>query len=123
MVIGQTQKEISNIFTDRANELKAPITFADQHWRVLKLAHNKIRIKHDSRFYCRNFRFPLEGSFQQYNLCTVMEGIRILKENSMFQISESSIEKGLANVIKKTQDFQPLAYDRLKPIDNLRLWP
>ena len=102
VVIGQTQKEISNIFTDRANELKAPVTCADQHWRVLKLAHNKIRIKHDSGFTVENFRFPLEGSFQQYNLCTVMEGIRILKENSMFQMSESSIEKGLANVIKNT---------------------
>lgn len=83
VIIGETQKELKQIFMDLASEHNAEIIFADQ--------------KKGSSFYDSD----LKGSYQINNIKTAVTAIKVLK-NKGFKVSESQIKKGLLYVIKNT---------------------
>jgi dihydrofolate synthase/folylpolyglutamate synthase len=101
VVIGETQKEIADIFQGKASKMNAHLTFADQTWEIfddkqtgnLKLSrHGKDSLEID---------FPLKGSYQKKNLLTVLETVKILNE-SEFNISGQAIRAGFKNIFKNT---------------------
>jgi len=78
VIIGETQKDISDVFINKANELNSTIIFADQQKK-----HNYIS--------------DLKGSFQKKNIQTAICAIKELQKSNWF-ISEESIISGLLKV-------------------------
>lgn len=80
VVIGERQKEIENVFINKAEEMGTEIDFASDE--------DKITYKTD-----------LLGDYQQKNIKTTVIG---LKKLTSFDISEESFIKGFLNVVKNT---------------------
>ena len=82
VVIGQTQQEISPIFTDIAKSKKSEIIFADH-------------------FIYDTYNCDLKGDYQKKNIKTVLKSTEILK-NLDYKINDSHIKTGLNNVSNNT---------------------
>jgi dihydrofolate synthase/folylpolyglutamate synthase len=78
VIIGETQKDISDVFINKANELNSTIIFADQQKK-----HNYIS--------------DLKGSFQKKNIQTAICAIKELQKSN-WSIIEESIISGLLKV-------------------------
>jgi dihydrofolate synthase/folylpolyglutamate synthase len=105
LIVGETQNEISSLFEETAAKKNAPITFADQHWKIDLDASDKsqtptIKIYHQDNLYL-SCKFPLAGSYQSKNLITALETIRIL-QNQGLTILMQHIQSGIENVVKNT---------------------
>lgn len=82
VVIGETQKEIEQVFISKAKDLDANIYFADQI----------IHLVLDS---------DLKGSYQRKNIKTVLASIIQLQQKG-YHVTEQNIKAGLLNVVKNT---------------------
>ena len=114
VVIGETQPETKPVFECVAAERHAPITFADQHWRV-RPSHNnrdesRLLFDVERRHPAGNTSEPpqpqwrcglvsqLAGSYQLKNLATVFEAVRQLP----LPLNDNIVEKGIARVVDNT---------------------
>ena len=82
VVIGQTQQEISPIFTEIAKSKNSKIIFADH-------------------FIYDTYNCDLKGDYQKKNIKTVLKSTEILKHLD-YKINDSHIKTGLNNVSKNT---------------------
>ena len=82
VVIGQTQQEISPIFTDLAKSKNSEIIFADN-------------------FIYDIYNCDLKGDYQKKNIKTVLKSTEILKHLD-YKINDSHIKTGLNNVSNNT---------------------
>ena len=82
VVIGQTQQEISPIFTEIAKSKKSEIIFADH-------------------FIYDTYNCDLKGDYQKKNIKTVLKSTKILKDLD-YKINDSHIKTGLNNVSNNT---------------------
>ena len=82
VVIGQTQQEISPIFTDIAKSKNSEIIFADH-------------------FIYDTYNCDLNGDYQKKNIKTVLKSTEILKHLD-YKINDSHIKTGLNNVSNNT---------------------
>lgn len=83
VVIGETQKETKGVFNEIANANNAEIYFADQE-------HNL------------NYQSDLLGSYQVKNIKSVVKAIQVLRDHSVFNVKDDSIERGLLKVVQNT---------------------
>lgn len=83
VVIGETQSETRNVFSDIAKLNNADIYFADQ------LVQN-------------SYESDLKGSYQQHNIKTVVQTIIVLNSQKRFTISNNQLHNGLKKVIENT---------------------
>lgn len=82
VIIGQTQQEISPIFTEIAKSKKSEIIFADH-------------------FIYDTYNCDLKGDYQKKNIKTVLKSTKILKDLD-YKINDSHIKTGLKNVSNNT---------------------
>ena len=82
VIIGQTQQEISPIFTEIAKSKKSEIIFADH-------------------FIYDTYNCDLKGDYQKKNIKTVLKSTEILKYLD-YKINDSHIKTGLNNVSNNT---------------------
>ena len=82
VIIGQTQQEISPIFTEIAKSKKSEIIFADH-------------------FIYDTYNCDLKGDYQKKNIKTVLKSTEILKDLD-YKINDSHIKTGLNNVSNNT---------------------
>jgi len=82
VIIGQTQQEISPIFTEIAKSKKSEIIFADH-------------------FIYDTYNCDLKGDYQKKNIITVLKSTEILKHLD-YKINDSHIKTGLSNVSNNT---------------------
>lgn len=82
VIIGETQAEIKHVFIEKANQLNAPIQFADEG-------------------SIQEYESDLKGIYQQQNKKTVVATINVLQQLG-WKIAENHIKKGLLNVVKTT---------------------
>ena len=106
VVIGETQDSIKQVFENVAKSKNAPITFADKHFRVKSgilggHGFRNLEISLNGEPFLTIQKFPLNGTFQLKNVVTVVQTIRILKENGI-EISDENLVKGIENVLKNT---------------------
>ena len=80
IIIGKKQKVINQIFRDIAKEKNAEIIYASEK---------------------KSYKTDLEGIYQKENSNTCLTAIHSL-QNMRWKVPESSIKKGLANIIKNT---------------------
>lgn len=83
VVIGESREETKFVFNHKAEEMNAPICYADSE---------------DNQLY----QTDLKGNYQQKNLKTSVATIQILKEKG-WKISEENIKSGLLSVVKNTE--------------------
>jgi dihydrofolate synthase/folylpolyglutamate synthase len=107
VVISETQDETKPVFLKKADELKAPITFADQEWEVryqsegdekliIELIYKKEPSPHSERY-----GLDLAGPYQKKNLLATLTAVRKLREQK-WEIKEENVQSALAAVKKLT---------------------
>ena len=112
VVIGSFQAETWTIFKQKATELNAAISLADQTWFVKehKLKNNHLHISlecplkhpvHNKSETYIELDLDLTGNYQLKNVCTVLSAIKQIQSNG-FLISKHAIQSGLQNVKKLT---------------------
>ncbi len=79
VVIGERQKEVESVFTDKAKEVKTQLFFASD--------------------FSQNYQTDLLGDYQLKNVKTATLAIHKLTH---FNVKENHIEKGFLNVVKNT---------------------
>ena len=87
VVIGETQPETKPVFEAVAAAHHAPITFADEHYRVDRI---------------EDYTTELTGEYQKKNIATVLQAVDILRDTFNFQLSSFHLQRGLAHVVTNT---------------------
>ena len=82
VVIGETSAESKAVFIQKANEVKAPIVFAEDEERI-------------------NLESDLKGDYQESNKQTVAVAICQLKDQG-WNLSNENLQNGLAHVVNNT---------------------
>ncbi|KAB2868039.1 MAG: bifunctional folylpolyglutamate synthase/dihydrofolate synthase, partial [Bacteroidales bacterium] len=103
VVVSQLQPEVSQVFTDKAQETKSELIFAEQQYKVEKIdysdTYQSISINHKS--VVTSWDLDLMGSYQKYNLTGVLASIDILNKIGL-SISKDKLAAGLKSVQKST---------------------
>ncbi len=105
VVIGETQVEITSVFSGMAKEKQAPITYADT---VFKLKDSRQLGLHQEIVFetissAKNYivKCDLLGKYQQKNMRTVLVACQILRDLG-FSITDNQVADGLQNIVVKT---------------------
>jgi dihydrofolate synthase/folylpolyglutamate synthase len=106
VIVGETHPQTSVIFNGVANELSAPVVFADQHYHSgLGLYSTDARqiftIRKGGKVLVENLKLDLLGHYQSKNICTVLAAVDQLREQG-WKISEQALRNGLENVVEQT---------------------
>lgn len=106
VVIGETHPQTSIIFNGIANEMAAPLVYADQHFGTTtglsSIDRRQIfNIRKDGAVVYENLRLDLLGRYQAKNICTVLATIYLLREQG-WQIPDSALRNGLDKVTENT---------------------
>jgi dihydrofolate synthase / folylpolyglutamate synthase len=103
VVIGEYTAITKPIFESVAKEKNAPISFAEQHYKVIKntTEFNKQELAIESNNNTFDITTDLQGSYQLKNICTVLQATTIFKQIGI-EASWNQICNGLANVKKLT---------------------
>ena len=99
VIIGESNELINDIFIQKAKETNSKIYFADKENKIdyIETIENKQHFSYKTSRYL----LDLAGRYQEKNLTTTLEAIKHLK-NLNIDISETSIQKGLENIIANT---------------------
>lgn len=108
VVIGETQSETEAVFLHQAQEMKAPLVFADQQYdishfrlRTHPSPHLVMDVSRGSEEHLNNLKLPLGGLYQLKNTLTVMAAIEQLQKLG-YRIEPTHIAEGFKNVLINT---------------------
>ncbi|MES2591628.1 MAG: folylpolyglutamate synthase/dihydrofolate synthase family protein [Bacteroidota bacterium] len=113
VIIGQTQSETTNIFTNKAQENNATLIFADQRYKAinveLKLNGGQLMLEMDILKTINDFdtitysglQSELTGFYQQKNIPAVIYAAELINTKG-FKITEANIRDGIKNVVTQT---------------------
>lgn len=93
VVIGEGEGKVKEVFLSKANEVKAPIFFADN----LSLQHIPDKGWSLPINSGRNAIVPLGGEYQKQNINTVAKAVSVIREGGI-KISDKAVILGLENV-------------------------
>lgn len=104
IIIGETQTETAHVFAQKANQVEAEITFADQNiscHRTNNTVVFEVCIRQDGKLLYENLRSGLIGNYQLKNIPTVIASIQKIRQ--LFnQVTDISISNGIKNVVENT---------------------
>ena len=101
VVIGETQDETTAVFSEKAQQQNAPITFADRRYSARFNVDNQLDIEENGVPFLSNINLPLQGKYQEKNVATVMEIIAVLQKKG-YKIETQHIIAGLEKVLLNT---------------------
>ncbi len=106
VIIGETHPQTSMIFNGIANELSAPLIFADKHYNSgfglnSPDARQVFNIRKGGKVVYENLRLDLLGNYQAKNICTALAAVEQLRELG-WKIPEIALRKGLEKVVENT---------------------
>lgn len=108
VVIGEMQADSRFIFSKFAIQQKAEIFFADQKYKVKQAVVKGtvepvqlLDIQLNGKPYLEKLELPLLGLYQHKNVCTILQAIEILQQQS-FIVTEKDIRNGISKVIAQT---------------------
>jgi folylpolyglutamate synthase/dihydrofolate synthase len=105
VVIGQTQKETTAVFFNKAKECNSPIYFADQEYKTENPRYENSNLVIDIRNLKTNeieykgLSSSLCGEYQLKNIITVLKATDVLNSIDI-TLTKQEIERGFANVQK-----------------------
>lgn len=102
VVIGNAEGSIREVFSDKANDTGAPIIFAQNDILISDVTFDNVSgsISGKSQL-CGSFTSPLGGEYQIENINTVLNAVKMLR-NQGVDLSEESIALGIENVVSST---------------------
>ena len=109
VVIGETQKEVIDIFVRKANETQSKIFFADDWYKFKNVNQKNIKSKlvlsadvyRKTMPVFKKLECELSGTYQQKNIATVLMTIDILNREGD-RITNDHIKKGISKVTTLT---------------------
>lgn len=109
VIIGETQPEVQQVFTEKAAALEAPIHFADQQWLVQEsnttpgkpAAGLRLGIVQKNQQEMKHITLDLVGQYQEKNVMSVLSAVKVLQQ-LQWNIPEQAVHEGLAHVRKLT---------------------
>lgn len=100
VVISERQPDIEEVFTAKAEEMKAPLLFAQDEFLCQKGSAG-IDVKGRSVSTALTIPLPLKGNYQVKNLAGVLQVIEVLKKKG-YVISAEAIVLGLEKTVEQT---------------------
>ena len=107
-VISQTQPEVAAVFEETSRALSAPLTFADQYYKVTQIApqspesgSQQVRVVRDGDVVFEAMELGLLGDYQRLNLPGVLAVLDELRRQG-FELSETAVRRGLGEVSELT---------------------
>jgi len=103
VVISETQPEIIHVFRKKANEMNAPLIFADENYEINAVGNSSegqiilVKSPHESK----TITCDLQGTYQTINIGGVLSVLDILNKKG-FQITDKQVSSGLGNVVLNT---------------------
>lgn len=106
VVVGQTQPETEPVFAEKADRLSAPLTMADQHYRIRQILDRttpllRFDVVRDGKTIQQDLLCPLAGSYQLKNLATLFAALDRLQQLD-YAFSDIDIRIGIRNVVQDT---------------------
>jgi len=109
VVIGEMQEETTDVFLNKAHEMNASLSFADQNLsihRAEKFVKNDqpkylLDISKGGMPYLTEIELPLNGLYQLKNLITTLQSVEMLSQRG-YNISPVAIYEGIKKVDKNT---------------------
>ncbi len=103
VVVGETTAETKNVFEEVANQHDAPIIFAEDNNEI-------IASKYDNALQERVYKTQsfgeihgdLMGNYQDKNANTVLNAVKVLKNNNLIKLSDNSVRQGFKQVSTST---------------------
>jgi dihydrofolate synthase/folylpolyglutamate synthase len=108
VVIGETQSQVRDIFIRRSTASNAPVSFADQHFR-LEVSRpgssgsllDGFDVWSGSEVFMHDLSSPLKGFYQRKNIITTLQAVSELNRQG-FRIEPDHFRKGLLHVSENT---------------------
>jgi dihydrofolate synthase/folylpolyglutamate synthase len=103
VIVGENQPEVADVFTSKAEQVNAPLTFASQVKSEVKIQNLKDNLEFlgitapGSTHYALNIQLDLPGTYQLNNVRTVLTALDELREQG-FQITDEHIATALKQV-------------------------
>lgn len=105
VTISQTQLEVISVFNNKAQEVKAPIEFADKNFKIVNHTYNnnklQVEVFHRKSNTKQHYELDLQGSYQLKNLLGVLNTVDIIKQKG-FIIEDEDVSNALKQVQKLT---------------------
>lgn len=105
VVIGKRQESCAVVFSEKAKELNAPVSWAGDKIRVEQIAYaNRYQLVdtfREEQLIFEKVKLPLAGPYQSENLATVIASLEELRKGGL-KIDDESILKGIEGVIGNT---------------------
>lgn len=106
VVIGESNEKTDPVFERRAEEMNAPIIFAEQRyeWRDLvpEREYDRYVIHRFRDDYDDVFEFGLTGSYQSRNLITARAAVSAIRHLTQLNVSTRAMKDGFRNVVEYT---------------------
>lgn len=105
VVIGRKHEETDNVFIKKANELNAPIVFAEDSITQIKAVQTPkfLIVEALANNKTINVCCDLQSAYQIENIRTALAALQILTQQSILEITEKAIQNGFSNVRKNTK--------------------
>lgn len=100
VVIGESLPQTRPVFLKRAEEMAAPILFAEEQMQIVLSEHKNGKL-HVISSENKSYLVGLTGNYQLKNIVTALVAINQLQEKD-FRITEKNIENGLSGVVEIT---------------------
>jgi dihydrofolate synthase/folylpolyglutamate synthase len=98
-LIGEYQHRTQPVFKRVASSLGAAIRYADRHGKVIKIAGGHYRYLSKKRPQeSLELLTPVLGPYQEKNINTTLEAIRLLNETGNWSVSHRHIREGFKNL-------------------------
>ncbi|SFB45658.1 bifunctional folylpolyglutamate synthase/dihydrofolate synthase [Algoriphagus aquimarinus] len=118
VVISETHEETKDVFMNKAADMNAPVTFADEDWIAYKVAEEegktkyKVVISEESKWSVKtqttaqgeetiDLIFGLNGNYQKYNLPGILESVAQMRDLG-WDLPNEAVLEGLKNVTELT---------------------
>jgi dihydrofolate synthase / folylpolyglutamate synthase len=100
VLIGESHPETRGVFLEKAEQVGAPVFFAEERARAEKLNDNVFRLKGPNS-EAFELSYGLNGDYQSKNLATVYAAVDLLRKQG-YTISDEALVRGLAEVCSLT---------------------
>ncbi len=101
VVIGEALEETLPVFIEKAKSCEAPVYFASEHWQpasiVAGMEQLQMQMYKPGGAEALDIQCDLPGLYQQYNLCTVLTAVDLLRGMG-WSIGEKTLIAALATV-------------------------
>ncbi len=99
--ISETQPDIAEVFAEKAAQMSAPLTFADQLFSCREIEAGTIDILQSNQVYLAAVKPALIGRYQHKNIIGVVAASQWMMEQGILQ-SRQSIRSGIENCTRLT---------------------